>query len=121
NTFFIGHFPPGLKAGKKIDNPAVKSWNNKSPLLRSMRDLQEIAVDKAVEVADVPKDASRLITTTGDVPLLLSLPRRGHTDLVLTFAIIDAEGKYNTNWPLQVSFPVFLCKVVDSLGNVQKE
>ena len=51
--------------------------------------------------------------------LLAAIPRQAFTDLVLTFPLIGPDGKWNTNWPLKVSFPLFLRNVLLNLGNVR--
>jgi hypothetical protein len=67
----------------------------------------------------VPGRPPRLLETDRENALLFTLPRRPYTDLVMTFALINRAGSWNTFWPLQLSFPLFLKKVVTQLGNVE--
>jgi hypothetical protein len=61
---------------------------------------------------------TRLIETSNQLPLLFLLPRGPHTDLVMSFALIDDAGGINSNWPLETSFPLFFRNVLYMLGNV---
>jgi hypothetical protein len=45
------------------------------------------------------------------------VPRDSFTDLVLTFPLLNDKDEWTTNWPLKVSFPLFLRNVLYELGN----
>ena len=49
---------------------------------------------------------------------MFALSRQAFTDVVMAFAIISNTGDWNTNWPLQPSFPLFMRNVLYTLGNV---
>jgi hypothetical protein len=49
---------------------------------------------------------------------MFSLSRQSFRDVVMAFAILNEDGAWNTNWPLQPSFPLFLRNVLYTLGNV---
>jgi len=116
NTLFIGHAPPPWKMAdlKKIENPAVKDWRKKHPLLSNLTDLDKIGIAEAVQLKDLPKNATILIDGDKETPLLVAITRKPHTDLILTFSLVNAEDEWNTNWPLQPSFPLFLAAVLDN-------
>lgn len=125
NTLFIGHPPPPwkLRANRqndpvveKLENPHITGWDNKHPLLRYLIALHEIGISEAFRM-DVPQ-RSRLIETDRNAAVLVSLDRGPFTDLVLTFPLIDNEGKWNTDWPQKPSFPLFLRNVLYFLGNI---
>jgi hypothetical protein len=131
NTFFIGYPPPPWEPDptkrpegaytrgiEKLDNPHIKGWVHRHPVLRYLTGLQEIGISEAFRLKDLPPRTPRLIESDRDTAVLLSLSREPFTDLVLTFPIVLNSGEWNTNWPLQNRFPVFLRNVLYVLGNI---
>jgi hypothetical protein len=128
NTFFIGYPPPPWKplgsdakdgrTVEKVTNPHIKGWEGKSGVLRGLVALHEIGIAEAFKMNDLPDRTPKLMESDLNTLLLLSLNRHAFTDFVLTFPILNDKGEYNTNWPLAVSFPLFLRNVLYSLGNV---
>jgi len=129
NTFFIGYPPPPWKPlgsdaeGKpvdKLENPPVKDWMRKHPIMRYLVALDAVGVSAAfrIDVKDLPPRTPRLLETDGDTALLFTLPRQSFVDLVMTFPILNEKNEWNTNWPLMPSFPLFLRNVLYNLGNV---
>ena len=127
NTLFVGFPPPPFTRGDKPGpnvatpaiSPAVRGWSNRHPVMRHLQALDEIDVATAFRLPELPARSHRLIEGTDNLVLLAAVPRRAYTDLVLTFPILTDDGRYNTNWPLKVSFPLFLRSVVVALGNVR--
>jgi hypothetical protein len=121
NTVFIGYLPPPWKPSEinQADNPRVASWMKKHPLLEHVTDLEQIGIGKAFTVKDLPDKAERLVEGKDKTVLLFTLTRDRHTDLVLTFPLIDSKDEWNTNWPLKPSFPLFLHNVLLTLGKVE--
>jgi hypothetical protein len=119
NTFFIGQAPPPLKLdpGKKEENLFVKGWTGQHPLLRYLTSLHEIGVRTVFKLDDLPPRTPRLLEGENNLALMVSLIRGSHTDIVQLFPLIDASG-WNTNWPLQPSFPIFWRNALYTLGNV---
>jgi hypothetical protein len=127
NTWFIDEVPPPMKKSKIVadkanvlSGPLVKGSLEKSSLMRYLTSVHEIGIDTAfrVDPKDLPPRTPRLLESDRDTALLFTLSRQSYTDLVQTFAIIGDDGKFNTNWPLQASFPLFLRNVTYVLGNV---
>jgi hypothetical protein len=124
NTFFIGDVPPPWQKDKlpKLKNPHVKGWLSKNPLLRYLVALYDIGIDEAFafDLKDprVPPRTPRLLETDRDAAVMFALNRQSFVDLVMTFALLDDRGGWNSNWPLQPSFPLFLRNVLYTLGNV---
>jgi hypothetical protein len=120
NTFFIGHPPPPWTADRieKVKNPQIKGWMYKHPVMRYLVALQEVGISEAFKMKDLPPRTPRLLEIDQNVALLLTLSRHSFTDLVMTFPILDDQGKWNTNWPLLPSFPLFLRNVLYALGNI---
>jgi hypothetical protein len=120
NTLFIGRPPPPWKLDdmKRVDNPSVKSWAKKHPLL-DLPELKDLGIVENYQFKELPKDAERLIEGDRDTVLLMALPRKPHTDLFLTFPLLrksEKEEELNTDWPLRPSFVVFLGNVVQVVG-----
>jgi hypothetical protein len=129
NTFFIGRPPPPWKFDlvDKLQNPHVTGWVTSHPALRDLKALYTVEIDQAFKMKDLPPRTPLLIEgrkidqgSHVEVPLLLSLSRQSLTDLVLTFPILTEAGDWNTLWPLQTSFPLFLRNVMYHLGNLNE-
>lgn len=120
NTFFIGAAPPSIKIdpAKKVEKVFVKGWANQQSVLRYLTSLHEIGVGSAFRVEDLPPKTPRLLEAEDNVVLMFSLSRGPHTDVVQTFSLINDKEEWNTNWPLQPSFPIFWRNVLYSLGNL---
>jgi hypothetical protein len=133
NTFYIDAVPPWRKgddptsAWRRADMPELTGVQIRNPtsrhaLMRRLTDLDEIAFTGAFrfDLRDprVPPRTPRLLETDRDTAVLFALPRRSHTDLVLTFPLVDADGRWCSTWPLKLSFPIFLRNVLYQLGNV---
>ncbi len=124
NTFFIDSVPPPWQrsAMKPLANPEIKGRLKDHPLLRYLSSVHTIALTEAFEFdfkdPRVPPRTPRLIETDRETAVLFTLSRQSYTDLVMTFPILNREGKWTTTWPLHLGFPLFLTNVVTVLGNV---
>jgi hypothetical protein len=129
NTFFIGYPPPFVPADKAkpgdpnavqtVQGPSVRGWDARHPVMRNLQALDEVDISEAFRLPELPPRTQRLIEGSQNLVLLAAIPRQAFTDLVLTFPLITADGSWNTNWPLKVSFPLFLRNVLFALGNVR--
>jgi hypothetical protein len=129
NTFFIGYPPPPWKRAdmETISNPHVTGWMNKHRLLRDLVALYTLEIDESFKFKELPPRTpllmeGRQITKDRnvDTALMVTFNRQSFTDLVMTFPILTEEGKWNTLWPLQPSFPLFLRNVLFHLGNISE-
>jgi hypothetical protein len=135
NTFFIGYPPPpwtlsndgkpnasdsSKKTAVKITAPRITGWLTKHPVLRYLAALQEIGIAEAFQMNDLPQRTPRLIETGNNVAIMLTLNRESFTDLIMTFSLLtsDDEARWNTDWPLKPSYPLFLRNVLYFLGNI---
>lgn len=124
NAFFIDALPPPWQRAKmpSVKDPRVRGWATKHPLMRDLTGLQDIDVGKAflfdLRARGVPGRPPRLLESDRENALLFALPRRSFTDLVMTFALVNDKGQWNTFWPLKLSFPLFLRNVLFTLGRV---
>jgi hypothetical protein len=131
NTFFIGYPPPPWKLDAKngsteaksveaVVTPYVTGWLNKHPALRYLSALHEVGIENAFQMTDLPQRTPRLLEGNGNTILILTLNRGSFTDLVQAFPILtdDDPPRWNTDWPLRPSFPLFLRNVLYYLGNI---
>ncbi len=130
NTFFVGYPPPPFVPADKakpgdpnavqvVQGPSVRGWQGRHPVMRFLQALDEVDVAEAFRLPDLPPRTQRLIEGSQNLVLLAAIPRQAFTDLVLTFPLIGPDGRWNTNWPLKVSFPLFLRNALLHLGNVR--
>ncbi|MFO0937400.1 MAG: BatA and WFA domain-containing protein [Gemmataceae bacterium] len=126
NTLFIGYPPPPYKpngtdpqAVKPVNNPGIKVWDGRHPVMRNLAALYEVEVVEAFQFPDLPPRTPLLMEGERDLALLVGFNRGPYTDLCLTFPILSADSRWNTTWPLKPSFPLFLRNVLFSQGNVR--
>lgn len=130
NTLFIGFPPPPFgmpdkakapdpNAVELVQGPLIRGWNSRHPVMRNLQALDEVDVAEAFKLPELPPRTLRLIEGSQNLVLLAAIPRQAFTDLVLTFPLLTADGSWNTNWPLKVSFPLFLRNTLIYLGNVR--
>ena len=120
NTLFIGSRPPGLSAdAAPVKNPRIVGWAGAHPVTRGLRDLYTVPIAEASRFTNLPPGTERLIESDGNVVLLAGVPRPPFTDLVLAFPILEDGGKWNTLWPLEPSFVLFMRNVTRTYGNVR--
>jgi hypothetical protein len=125
NTFFIDSVPPPWKRSemKPLQNTEIKGRLKDHPLLRYLSSVHTIGLTEAfrfdLKDSRVPPRTPRLIETDRETAVLFTLARQSFTDLVMTFPILNSEGKWTTTWPLHLGFPLFLTNVVTVLGNVE--
>ncbi|OWK43382.1 vWA domain-containing protein [Fimbriiglobus ruber] len=131
NTFFVGYPPPPFVPADKakpgdanavqpVTGPSVRGWQGRHPVMRNLQALDEVDVAEAFRFPDqLPPRTQRLIEGSENLVLLAAIPRQSYTDLALAFPLVTGDGRWNTNWPLKVSFPLFMRNVVLTLGNVR--
>lgn len=120
NTYFIGSLPPddrwSVAATEEL--PQIIDTDQAHPLMRfvELGDLRWIVESTPL---NVPTGGSVLIESHVGV-LLAIAPREGFEDLVQGFSIVDTDdegARYsNTDWPIRVSFPVFIGNVLSYSG-----
>lgn len=117
NTMLIGTVPPeDWKAGE-LTGPVIPiDIDRTHPIMRYL-ELFSLRIVEGRSL-EAPRGAASLITT--DVgPMLVLAPRGGYQDLVMGFEIFsETEGgtAFNTDWPVQRSWPVFIYNVMRFLG-----
>jgi hypothetical protein len=120
NTLFIGALPAKAtewKAGEKVTAPQILDSDRSHPLTQLV-ELGDVLIAEATPL-EPPQGNSVLIDSTAG-PLLAIAPRGGYEDAVLGFEI-EGDKDYGTNWPVKLSFPVFVLNVLEYLGGGQVE
>ena len=119
NALYFGVLPPGplYEKPKELMGPVILVWDVTHPMMQYVRDLNTVVVQKAV-TCDLPTGATALIETDGGA-LAFVAPRGGFVDAVIGFALLDGD-KFNTNWQLKSSFPLFFYNTIRTLGNARE-
>jgi hypothetical protein len=101
----------GIQAGPEIAQPGVVDWNRRHPVMRHL-DPSELSV-KASPKLTLPGFAVPLLETTGSA--LAFAWEKGRTRaVVVPFRLQDSD------WPLRLSFPLFLSNAIDWLRDEGK-
>jgi hypothetical protein len=120
NTLFFGAIPkvPGLGEPRLLKGPIVAEVNDTHPLFRFLS-MENVGIVESL-LPELPPGTEWLLES-GDGPLAFLLTREGFWDCVIGFGLKrpDEEDKWNTDWFLQRSFPMFVFNAVRVLGNVQ--
>lgn len=102
---------PGLAIrASSPESPEAESildWSRDDPLMRYVV-LDDVVLSRPGRLV-LPDEAAVLATGVSG-PILAELPGEGGRHVVASFDVL------NTNWPLYVSFPVFLNNAVQTLG-----
>ncbi len=119
NALYFGVLPPGpnFDRPREVVTPVILDWDVAHPLMQYVRDMNTVIIQKAV-TCDLPSGASALIEGNSG-PLAFVAPRSGFVDAVIGFPLLDG-GKFNTNWQLKTSFPLFLYNALRNLGNARE-
>lgn len=101
SAIFFGAAPPlpGVSLDAEIPNPPIIATDAEHPLMRFLNP-SNVSISKA-RALSLPSDAQSLMSTQGGT-LIADVSREGRRYAVAAFGIED------TNWPLRLSFPLFL-------------
>jgi hypothetical protein len=118
STLYIGALPPGLDSGqsRSVENPVILDWDTSHPLLQYVRDLNLVAIAEATIIE--PPNGARALIETDQGPVAFSVPRAGYLDVVLGFPLLRG-AEFNTNWPVKMSFPLFVYNTLHVLGRAR--
>lgn len=117
NTFFIGAVPPQDWQAGELQGPVLPiDIDRTHPVMRYLELFSlNIVEGRALQA---PRGGTSLITA--DIgPVVALASRGGYQDLIVGFEIIsrsDEGNAFNTDWPIQRSWPVFIFNVVRFLG-----
>lgn len=121
DTLFIGRLPPGdtWKKESRIEGPQIVDVDTAHPLMHLI-DLGNVKFADAT-ILNPPTGATILVSTDKG-PLLAIAPRDGFEDAVLGAEIVgtseQGERYANSDWPLRLSFPVFILNALSYFGDV---
>ena len=122
NTLFIGRLPPdeawAATSDKPSEAPQIIDVEITHPLMQLI-DLGNVRFAEGT-ILKPPRGSTALITTTAG-PLFAVAPRGAFEDAVLGGEIVgtneQGERFANTDWPLRVSFPVFVLNTLAYFGD----
>ncbi len=124
NTFFIGKLPPGgewrAKSESPEPSPQIIDVEITHPLMQLI-DLGNVRFAEGLTLIPPPGSSSLITTSTG--PLLAISPRGTRQDAVLGATLVGADENgerfANTDWPLRISFPVFVLNTLRFLTGTE--
>ncbi len=97
----------GIKAEGEVTQPAVMDWDRRHPVAR-MVNFSGLYVKSAPKVA-LPPFAAPIVEGPDNAPLIFSWEKGRTRAVVVTFKLLDSD------WPLRLSFPLFLSNTMDWL------
>ncbi|MEZ6091236.1 MAG: BatA and WFA domain-containing protein [Pirellulaceae bacterium] len=118
STWFIGSVPPeGWQAGETSSAIFVVDVDRTHPIM-SYLELFAVKIVEGRTLTGPPGTQALMTSDTG--PILSLASRQGYQDLVLGFEIASqteaGEDAFNTDWPIQRSWPVFVYNILRYLG-----
>jgi hypothetical protein len=114
NNIYLGCFPKieGLAAGAQIESPDVMDWDNTHPTARFL-DFDNLIVSSTMAMS-LPESATTILRSS-QTPLIATLPTKYGTACVTGFLPMKS------NWPLLVSFPLFLHNCLEHFEQQQQK
>jgi hypothetical protein len=105
----LGELPrwEGLKAEGELAQPAVVDWDRRHPVAR-MINFNGLYVKSAPRIA-LPPFSSAVVEAPDNVPLIFAYEKGRMRAVVVTFKLLESD------WPLRLSFPMFLSNALDWL------
>jgi hypothetical protein len=105
----LGELPKweGLQSEGELAQPAVIDWDRRHPVAR-MINFNGLYVKTAPKIA-LPPFSSSIVEAPDNVPLIFSYEKGRTRAVVVTFKLLDSD------WPLRLSFPLFLTNALDWL------
>lgn len=97
----------GFAAGGELTEPPIVDWYRRHPVTRSIT-FAGINVLKATELT-LPEFAMPLVETT-EYPLIAGWERGDTRAVIVAFDILDSD------WPLRLSFPLFISNAIEWLA-----
>lgn len=127
NTIFIGEQPVDDRWTEPqpvaVVAPQIIDTNRTHPIMRFV-EMGDVMLIANAEPLNVPTGGTILVDSN-EGPLIALAPRQGFEDLVVGFPIVgvneEGERYGNTDWPIRVSFPVFMGNALNYLGGTTIE
>jgi hypothetical protein len=117
NTLFIGALPQDKRweAAEKVPVPQVIDTDRSHPLMHLV-ELGDVLIVEGTPLT-APQGGGVLMESHVG-PIFAIAPRGPYEDAVLGFEI-ESDNGYGTNWPLRLSFPVFVMNALEYLGGTR--
>jgi hypothetical protein len=97
----------GLKVEGDVTQPAVMDWDRRHPVAR-MVNFSGLYVKSAPKLV-LPPFAAPIVEGPDNTPLIFAWEKGRTRAVVVTFKLLDSD------WPLRLSFPLFLSNALDWL------
>jgi hypothetical protein len=123
STWFIGGLPPApdWSGSDPVVRPQIIDTDRSHPIMQGI-ELGDVDVSEGRPIK-APPGGTKLIDSNKGT-LMAIAPREGFEDSVLGIDFITAgengEAVVNTNWPIKLSFPVFVSNVLQYFGRNQQ-
>ncbi|HEV2971531.1 MAG TPA: VWA domain-containing protein, partial [Pirellulales bacterium] len=123
NTWFIGAVPPlaDWSASDPVVQPQIIDSDRSHPITQGI-ELGDVDVLEGRPLK-APPGATRLIDSNKGILMAIS-PREGFEDAVLGIDLLKTdehgEAYANTNWPIKLSFPLFVSNLLQYFGRNQQ-
>ncbi len=119
NTVFLGSIPndPTWAWGEPVFPTAIIDFDRSHPVMFGVQLTQVMIIEGRPLTG--PKGVQSLLEATYGSIMAIA-PRSGFEDLVISFPLMSADEQgnptINSNWPSQLSFPLFVSNVIQVLG-----
>ncbi len=119
STIFFGTCPPGeqWKFGERKFPTVIANYEQNHPIMNALQ-LLKLSIVESSPLESPPGAVVLLESTDGAIMALAA--RESYQDLVLSFPLAELQesGDFsiNTNWPSQLSFPLFVQNAVTYLS-----
>ncbi len=117
NTVFIGSLPPsGWQQGELSSPVLLIDIDRTHPVMRFL-ELYSLQIVEGRPLVPPPNSVDLLSADSG--PMMALSPRDGYQDLVIGFDILSTTpdgAAFNSDWPVQRSWPVFVLNILRHLG-----
>lgn len=107
NYVFLNCVPEGVgfqAAEEPLERPVILDWNRVHPLTRFVN-LERIIIQKALRVE--PPTSAIILAESDTAPMMMLYEKDQTKMLVIPFGIFQSD------WPLQASFPIFTANLLD--------
>jgi hypothetical protein len=118
NTWMIGVLPRDVQGAVEMRGATILNWDAGHPVLRFLQ-IDDVSIARAM---GVPAGAGRLSLIETDQGLVMWMETRGvYNDLVLSVPLVDADGQWQTDWPLKPSFPLLVMNILRFQGGIESD
>ncbi len=121
NTIYLGDQPPGdeWQRAARQNQPQIIDTDLAHPLMAFL-DFQNVTIAAGTPLSGPP--GSRVLIEADVGPLCLIAPREAYEDVVFGFGLTlmgeQGQALANTDWPIRLSFPVFVRNALQYLAGV---